>query len=283
MRFVDLTGNRVGRWLVIRQDCQHKSYWICCCDCGQEKSVRGAHLSAGTTQSCGCFKSEQAHATRIDLTGKVFGRWMVLGPDLKRNRYWICRCSCGKEKSVHAVSFQHKKGAVSLSCGCLKKELARERAKYNGEAADDTPEFRTWRKMKERCFNQKDRAYLNYGGRGITICERWLKGNGTFNGYQCFLLDMGRRPSPRHSIDRKENDGNYEPENCRWVTALEQSRNRRSNVKVLIAGQEILITDALKDVKNGRHLFKYYRRRYRLTNQEAYERVLSRCDQREKI
>jgi len=97
-------------------------------------------------------------------------------------------------------------------------------SKSVGRAA--SPEYRTWDGMKERCRNPNHKAYANYGGRGISVCERWLD-------FESFLLDMGRRPSPTHSIDRINNDGNYEPGNCRWATRDEQNRNQRRRTKGL--------------------------------------------------
>ena len=79
--------------------------------------------------------------------------------------------------------------------------------------------------MKKRCLDPKNKGYARYGGRGITVCQRWLVGEGGMTGVECFVLDMGKKPSPKHSVDRIDNDGNYEPANCRWATARDQARN----------------------------------------------------------
>lgn len=97
--------------------------------------------------------------------------------------------------------------------------------------ASGSPEYVIWTHMKARCFDESDKSYQRYGGRGITVCQRWV------NDFPAFYADMGDRPSPLHSIERKNNEGNYEPGNCRWATATEQARNRRSSVLVEHNGQ----------------------------------------------
>lgn len=96
-----------------------------------------------------------------------------------------------------------------------------------------TPEYRAWASMKQRCTNPRVRSWSNYGGRGITVCERWS------NSFEFFLEDMGPRPTPAHSLDRIDNDGHYEPGNCRWATASEQRRNDRNNRPITFAGETL--------------------------------------------
>lgn len=160
-----------------------------------------------------------------DLTGQTFGRLTVLGrgEHKGRHRLWSCRCTCGAEKDV--LGFNLKSG-ITTSCGCYRREVCAERATArmtkHGDAAGGgmTSEYRAWVDMRARCEKPQCRAFPYYGARGIKVCERW-------SNFATFLDDMGRRPSPRHSLDRIDNDGDYTPENCRWATRDVQSHNKR--------------------------------------------------------
>jgi hypothetical protein len=186
-------------------------YYDCMCACGKLKIVAAAHLRSGHTTSCGCNKLEF-----LDLTGNIYGRLTVIKQDedrhvLGKTRYWWCCCECGKIKSINGSSL--KSGKI-LSCGCLKNK----HGKYK------TTEYHTWGNMLDRCININSLLYKSYGGRGIKVCNRWKGKKGFIN----FLEDLGKKPSSKHQLDRIDNDGNYEPKNCRWVTPKENTRNKRN-------------------------------------------------------
>jgi hypothetical protein len=169
---------------------------------------------------------------KLDLTGMKFGRWTAIREDGRAYQkvMWLCRCECGKEGRVSAGNLRN---GLSKSCGCWNLEQVRSPKKHG---LSQSPEFTVWQNMIERCTNPKNTAYENYGGRGISICERWRES------FSNFYADMGPRPEGT-TINRIDNDGNYEPSNCQWATDQEQQRNKRSNHRITAFGKTMLLTE----------------------------------------
>lgn len=166
----------------------------------------------------------------------------VVGVSASRKRLVECLCDCGNTKTINISQFNT--GAIR-SCGCLLKETSAAHMKTIRHLGQNNrlrhgqtyePEYYVWRTMKARCLNPKARMYHRYGGRGIKICERWML-------FDNFFADMGKRPSPKHQLDRENNDGNYEKNNCRWITSKEQGNNRSDNVRISLNGETLTLSE----------------------------------------
>ena len=165
-----------------------------------------------------------------NLVGEKFGRLKVIRfsrLDMRGNRsrtLWICQCDCGATIEAMGQSLRSK---CQISCGCWRKERMGRLNYKHGESTigHRSPEWICWRNIQARCYYEKDIAYENYGGRGITVCKRWR------DSYVSFLKDMGRKPGPEYSIDRINNEGPYKKSNCKWSTPKEQANNRRPSSK----------------------------------------------------
>lgn len=167
----------------------------------------------------------------IDLTGQTFNRWTVIERaenTPQGQAQWRCRCECGTERVLKSIVIRR---GISQSCGCLKLEILRARLTKHGHSpvSRSSPTYNAWAGMVQRCTNPRTTIWSDYGGRGITVCERWLD-------FRSFLEDMGERPDGL-TLDRIDNNRGYEPGNCRWTDGYTQANNRRNNVALTHNGE----------------------------------------------
>ena len=161
----------------------------------------------------------------------------------------MCLCDCGVEKAVTGASL-HQGG--STSCGCYGIQNRKDSITTHGDTVGGlcAPEYGSWKSMVDRCANKNSRDFLRYGGRGIKVCERWL------HSYENFLMDMWRKPSPKHSLDRIDVNGNYCPENCRWATPRQQANNKRNNRYLVFNDRRMTLTQWSEEVGLGKTTVK---------------------------
>ncbi len=212
---------------------------------------------------------------RLDLVGQQFGRLTVVAlAEIKdRHTFFLCQCSCGTKRVVLGTNLQ---SGHTQSCGCLNKDSIRDqgnkwraspafarRTVYQKHGKYKTTTYRSWIAMKGRCLNPRSHAYSQYGGRGITVCERWLV-------FENFLADMGERPKGL-SIERRDNDKGYHKKNCYWGTRKQQMRNRSCTLRVDWEGQLVPLSELCEQLGIN------YRTAYaRLADGKTLEEVLSK-------
>lgn len=194
-----------------------------------------------------------------DLTGRRFGNLVADFPTkdgkkrVGRSIMWACRCDCGR---IHISQSGCLLNGHTTSCGCAKKDRGAKfgyASKTHGLSQSD--EWKAWSKMKGRCYAEKHPQYKDWGGRGIIVCDRWR------DSFANFLADMGKKPTPEHSLDRfPNNNGNYAPGNVRWATRVEQNRNRRNNRIVTAFGETKPLVDFIPYMNDRRHYERAYRR-----------------------
>lgn len=239
-------GEVFGHWTVIGGDSRRSSahgkpvvHWLCRCICGTERPVPSYALRGGKSVSCGCVTrkvlQEQPRGSRAgairqseDITGQRFGRLVVLRRARSGETGWLVRCDCGKERFVQSTPI---KTGHTKACGCLNTThgYTRDLSRSRNSDAEQRRLYWVWASMRARCERPSDRSFSSYGARGIRVCARWAS-------FESFLEDMGSRPSPSHQLDRIDNDGNYEPSNCRWVSVTQQQRNKRNSRLLALAG-----------------------------------------------
>jgi len=205
---------------------------------------------------------------KLDIGSRV-GRLLITGPtitvDGKRSLSPVV-CDCG---AVLQVRRDALRSGRTTSCGCRRREEFIRRSTKHGHSGRtaSTPEYRAWASMIQRCTNRQSKAFEWYGARGISVCERWKD-------FPSFLADMGSRP-PGTSIERIENEGNYEPGNCKWATREEQMRNTRRNGNVVFNGKTMCATDAARalGIPPGRIFWRVHK--HGVSHQEAFDAIRS--------
>lgn len=234
MKMIDLTGLKFGLLTVLDRSTPagQPIKWRCACECGSRTVVSAHHLKGGT-KSCGCLRLTKAD----DLSGEKFGRLTATersSNDDRSRATWKCFCECGNTIIVQATSL---KTGNTKSCGCLKSDTSRELAgplnRTHGMTRTKT--HNTWTSMLQRCYYEGHKSYVDYGGRGITVCHRWML-------FENFLSDMGDRPDGM-VIGRINNDGNYEPGNCQWEDWFQQGNNKRTNRRIEVNGKSFTLAE----------------------------------------
>ena len=216
-KLIDLSGTVLERLTVISY--QGDGKYLCHCSCGNKTHItQGKYIKQKRVKSCGCIKKEQS----IKI-GEKYGMLTVV--EKLKNSLYIFSCDCGNKEFIRKGG-DVKSGKIK-SCGCLFHNLT------------NSKEYKSWRSMKQRCYCPNNPDYHNYGGRGITVCDRWLES------FESFYEDMGERPEPKkdYSLDRINVNGDYCKENCRWATAEEQSNNTRETIYIEYKNQILTARD----------------------------------------
>lgn len=236
-RKVDMTGERYGKLLILREvdsiryDCGKKErMWECKCDCGKIVVYSQSNIRSGNSRSCGCSKA-------IDLTGRKFGKLSVICKDQpiqKEDRKvykWICKCDCGNTVSIRQSSLL---SGATKSCGCITKNK-----KYGDIGKHRLKDI--WHSMRERCENPNHKSYKHYGLRNIGVCEEWKDPDTGYIAFYNWAMNNGYKIGL--TIDRIDVNGNYTPDNCRWISNLSQQRNKRTNRYVEYNGEVKCISE----------------------------------------
>lgn len=267
----DLTGQRFGRLVVIADNGTKRRKvgdlirtWLCKCDCGNETVVTTDKLKSGHTTSCGCMKGGKP---KDDLSGQRFNhltvvRWLY--PEERRNKrnIWLCKCDCGKEVQLPKNKLV---AGFTKSCGCMKAERMgnlNKKYRYN-----DRRLYEVYMAMLERVNKPNSSSYKNYGARGIRVCDEW-SGKFGFDVFAEWAYANGYDANAKRgecTIDRKDVDGDYCPENCRWITNKEQANNRRNNVRITYKGETRTIRE-WSNILNIPYGYLYSRLRMRNIN-----------------
>ena len=212
------------------------------------------------------FIAEKSNGIGKTKPGAKVGKWTIshyVGDDIHQKDRWNCICECGNK--IDAVSGSHIRTGKSLSCGC-----ARGRPVHGATSNyQETTEYGSWRAMTERCSNFNNNSYHRYGGRGIKVCEEWKN-------FSEFLKDMGKKPTPKHTIERIDVNGNYEKNNCKWIVNTQQARNTTRTAYAVIDGKNQLVIDLCKEKGLSISAIRSKVCREKISYQEAVDFYLNR-------
>lgn len=238
----DLTGMNFGLLTVVGRGDDYISpkgnrrpRWICKCECGGTTLAQSGTLLNGKTRSCGCLQKKLARERRqkdgykraMDITGQRFGRLVALYPvRVEKNvgYLWLCKCDCGNDV---LEPVKRLRTGNTNSCGCLRNDKIAEVNKKHGKSHKSRL-YNVWNGMRQRCKDENHKSYMNYGGRGIQVCEEWEK----FEKFEEWAISSGYNENAAYgecTLDRIDVNGDYEPSNCRWVSLKIQANNKRKN------------------------------------------------------
>lgn len=265
--YKNIAGDRYGSLRVVSYafSRNNSSFWNCICDCGNATIVSSHNLRSGNTKTCGCSHHNRPH---MDIAGKRFGRLVAVecvGKDAHGNYLWQCKCDCGNEVVVLQPSLI---SGNSGSCGCYTRERAAEANTKHGKRR--TRLYTIYSNMISRCENANNLVYKHYGGRGVSVCDEWRSDFGAFfdwayaNGYDENAL------RGQCTLDRIDVNGNYCPENCRWVAQKVQCNNRRDTLMMTYAGKTQSCSQWCEELGLS-YDSVYYRKRKGLSDAEAIE------------
>ena len=261
----NLIGNKYGFLTVIdfdsNSDHRHKeAYWVCECDCGNVVTVRGSSLKSGHTKSCGC----NSYVREIDdLSGKRFGRLSVIEfdhMDKFHTSHWLCKCDCG---NVVVVSRGNLIRGRAKSCGCYKRDVQRDLHIKHGEFQSRLHNI--WGNMKQRCSNENHTNYNSYGERGISVCDEWLDDYEVFRDWA-----LANGYSDDLTLDRRDNDGIYSPDNCRWADRYTQMNNRRNTKYITYNDETHSVAEWARILNVSRNILDYRLRKNDMSIFEDY-------------
>jgi hypothetical protein len=215
-----------------------------CTECQRLSFPDASSVRCGTTKSCACQHPNDI-TPKLDEVGKTYGRLTVIERaghvgTAKKKIAWRCKCDCGNETVVAGNALRT---GTTQSCGCFNLERRVVHGLYR------SAEYKTLKGMIGRCHQPSAGPYPRYGAKGIRVCDRWRFGEDGLAGVEAFIKDVGLKPSPKHSIDRIDPNGHYEPGNVRWVGWKVESDNKRSSNKIVFKGVEMTISELARNTK----------------------------------